>query len=254
MNMRMKLSLVTLLSVLLLGACMQEAERSEPVKTTASTSASDKTAPPAKEVEKRDRALARFIHALPGQRNLDVWADNAKAFTDVAYQAITPYHEFTGEAHTFLVRPVGQETATPLLQNRDGLSDGRHYTVIALPGVGSTTPALRIVNDNLTPPAAGKAKVRVIHASPDAGKVDVFLQGYKQPYFAGANFQSVSDYVEIEPKHVVLEVRPQDQNKPMLTTPPVKFEAGKLYTLIITGWAKQVPSLEVVTVEDQLGG
>jgi hypothetical protein len=91
MSKRTKLSLVTLATVLLFGARGLESERSEPVKTTTSTSAGEKTARPAKEVGKRNAALVRFVHALPGQRNLDVWADNTKAFTNVAYEAVTPY-------------------------------------------------------------------------------------------------------------------------------------------------------------------
>lgn len=240
--------------LLLLGACATESGRKEPVKTTTSTSATDKTAPAAKEAKDRGQALVRVIHALPGERNIDVLADNNKVFTDVAYKAVTPYQEISSARHNFLVRPTGEEKTAPLAQNSESLGAGKHYTVVAFFGSFSAPQTLSIVDDNLTPPSAGKAKVRVINASPDEGKVDLYVQGKNKALFDGVNYQSATGYTEIDPMSGALEVRPAGQDKPILGVPSVKFEAGKIYTVVITGRAKMDPSLEVVTVEDQLGG
>ena len=125
---------------------------------------------------------------------------------------------------------------------------------MAFLGNNAALQTLAIIDDNLTPPPSGKAKVRVINASPDEGKVDLYMQGKEKALFDGVNFQSATSYTEIDPLAGALEVRPEGKDKPLLAVPNVRFEAGKLYTIIITGRAKIEPSLEAITVEDQLGG
>jgi hypothetical protein len=50
------------------------------------------------------------------------------------------------------------------------------------------------------------------------------------------------------------EVRPEGQEKAVLTVPNANFEKGKLYTIVVTGHAKGTPKLQALMVEDQLGG
>jgi hypothetical protein len=71
--------------------------------------------------------------------------------------------------------------------------------------------------------------------------------------FDGVNFQSEVGYKEVEPMTATLEVRPKGKKSMLATTSNVKWEAGKTYTIIVTGRVKATPKLEAVTVEDQLG-
>ena len=50
-----------------------------------------------------------------------------------------------------------------------------------------------------------------------------------------------------------IEVRPKGKKSTLATASNVKWEAGKTYTIIVTGRVKVAPKLEIVTVEDQLG-
>lgn len=254
MNRHLKYRLTSFtLASLLAAACAIESRRNEPVTTT--TDKGSSTAPPAKEAEKRGRALVRVIHAVPGGAAGDIFADNTKAFPGVAYKTVTPYRELSDDRHDFRLRPAGHDAAPPLAEQSENFSGGKHYTVIALPTDATAKEVtLKIVADNLVPPPAGKAKVRVIQASPDAGEIDIYAKGQERALFSRLDFKSEAGYAEIDPMSVTLEVRPEGKKDSLLTVPGVRFEVGKIYTLIVTGRTKGTPKLEAIKVEDQLTG
>jgi hypothetical protein len=258
-----------LLSVLLAGACSRESQQTQPVTTK--TEKGTSTAPPAKEVEQRGKTLVRIIHAMPGSPALDVFADEAKAFPKITYKTVTPYKELSGKLPptppaadvpapssnrlqvVFRIRAVAQDTMPPLAEVTEVLTPGNHYSVIALPSAEGKGPSLKITSDDLTPAPSEKARVRVIHASSDAGEVDVYAKERDKALFDGVNFRSEVGYKEVEPMTATIEVRPKGKKSTLATTSNVKWEAGKTYTIIVTGRVKVAPKLEVVTVEDQLG-
>jgi hypothetical protein len=243
---------VALAVILVTAGCSRESTRQEPVTTQ--TEQGSSTAPPAEEVRNRDRALVRVVHAIPGGGVVDVFADDSKVFTNINYKTITPYKEMAAERFTFRVRPAGQNVTQPLAENGENLYSGNHYTVIALPGNAGESPSLRVLSDNLTPPSSGKAKIRVIHSSPDAGEVDIYARDKTDALFSGVNFGSETAYTEVDPMAATLEVRPEGKKMPVLTRLNTNFEAGKHYTVIVTGRAKGQPGLEAMVIEDQLVG
>lgn len=252
MNNQLKLRAVfALMALLLVTACSTESNQNQPVTTTTNTGTSN--APPAAEVKQRGNALMRVIHAVPGGPSVDVFADDTKVFTGVAYKTTSPYKEVSGERHTFRIRPAGQDTAQPLAENSEGLSDGKHYTVVAWAG-DDGNPALSIVDDDLVPPSPGKAKVRVIHASADVGEVDVYAREGNKKLLGGVNFRNATSYGEVDPMSGALEVRPEGKTNAVLTIPNVKFNAGDIYTIVVMGKAKGIPKLEAMIVEDKLVG
>lgn len=231
-------------------ACSSESNQNAPVVTT--TNKNTSTAPPAKEAENRDMALVRVIHAVPGAAGVDVFADDTKVFTNVAYKSVTPYKELSDDRHTFKIRPAGKDTVEPLAENSEGLSGGKHYTVVAMADAAGK-PTLYVYNDNITP-TSGKAEVRVIHAAADAGEVDVYAKEGDKKLFGGVNALKETSYTSVDPMTATIEVRPEGKTNSVLTLPNAKFEAGKYYTIVVTGKAKGTPKLEAVVVEDQLAG
>jgi hypothetical protein len=245
------ISLSIAMAVLLAVGCRPESERTESVATT--TDKGTSSAPPAKEAEKRDKALVRIVDALPGFDAVDAYVGNNKEFPKVAYKSVTPYREVPDIHEQFAIRPAGQDSAQPLAENREGISGGNHYTAIAMP-TNDGKATLRVISDRLTPPPSGKASVRVIHASPDAGEVDVFAKGKENALFSGVNQQTVTLYNEIDPMTATLEVRPQGKTDVLLTVPNVAFEAGHIYTIVLAGKAKGTPKLEAIKIDDRLVG
>src|SRR3954466_11304828 len=100
MYKRTKLRAVLAVASLLLGAaCSREANQNSPVTTTSNTGTTN--APASTEVKQRGNALVRVIDAVPGGAAVEVFADDSKIFSGIAYKTASPYKEVSGERHTF---------------------------------------------------------------------------------------------------------------------------------------------------------
>jgi len=242
---------LTVATLLLIVACSRESSQKQSVTTT--TEKGTSTAAPANEAKKRDNALVRVINTIPKGPAIDVFADDQKAFEHVGYKEVTPYKEMSDKLRiTFAVRPTGHDTSAPAVKNTEMISNGNHYTIVALLDTNGK-PALKTVDDDLTPPHSDKAKVRFIHASPDVGEVDVYSRARNDELFGGVNFKSEVGYKEVDPVKTTLEVRPEGKKNVLLSIPHTSLDAGKIYTIVIAGRTKMKPKLEAITVEDQLG-
>lgn len=247
---RIKLSLIFIALVLAVG-CSSESKQTQPVSTRTDSGAS--TAPPASEAAKRNNALVRVINTVPGNASFDIFADNQKIFESVRFKSVTAYKELSDELHSFRLLSAGQDSSQPIVENSQNLSGGKHYTIVVMPGTNDKT-TLYVVNDNITAPAADKAQVRVINASPDAGQIDVVQKQENKELFSGVNIETGTSYMDIAPMKTTLEVRQEGQDKAIVTVPNANFEKGKFYTIVVTGKMKGMPALQTLMVEDQLTG
>src|SRR5688572_8744151 len=131
MNKQMRLSMFMAAAVLFLAAaCSSEPKQTQPVvsKTDSGTS----TAAPAKDVALRNKALVRVINTTQG--TVDVFANDQKTFEAVSFKQVTPYKELADTSRTFRVRQAGKDSEQPIAENSEGLTEGKHYTVLIMPG------------------------------------------------------------------------------------------------------------------------
>ena len=227
-------------------------DRTQNAPVTTKSPSGESTAPAGAAAARRDNALVRFVHAIPAGATVDVSADDRRAFENVRFKTVTPYSEMKGQRYTFRLRPAGMATADALASNTEGLDDGDDYTIFAVPG-DSDAATLRVVQDDFSKPSADKARVRVVHASRDAGEIDVFEEGRKDEIFDSVDFQSVTTYNDIDPWTGSLDVRAEGETVNLVTLPGVKFDAGKVYTVVVTGKLRGTPKLEAFVIEDRLG-
>lgn len=233
---------------LMLAGCQRDNTEDAPVTTKSPAGTS--TAPSSEAAEDRDTALVRVVHAIPGGGNVDVFADDTRAFDGLAFKAVTPYRELDGQRYTFRLRAAGQAQGDPLASNTEGLDDGDYYTVFAVPG-DDDRAMLRVVQDDHSRPGEGKARVRVVHASRDVGEVDLYAVGRDDALFDGIDFQSVTDYDEVDGLTGSLQLKHEDDANVVLDVPNVRLEAGKSYTIVVVGRVKTAPRLEAFVIEDQ---
>lgn len=259
--LRGRLTLLMVTTVLLLASAACAGAGSDQTRQVLTrTDGGPFTALPASEVAGRKNALARFVHAVPGLAAVDLYANDSKAFGGAAYKSVSAYGELPSASQSFRLRLAGsgQETAEPLTEKSEALGTGRHHTVVALParasGLFSKDGAveLRFVADEFAEPAAGRAKVRVINASPDMDELDLYAAGRAEPLVKGAKFGAASNYFEVEPAGAGLEVRRAGENITTLNMPEMKIEAGRLYTIFVVGGTKGTAKLESFFVEDRL--
>ena len=239
---------LSLLSATLV-AC-QPSTDNVPITTT--TPAGQSTAAPAAAAERADNAQLRFVHAVPAGATVDLFADDTRTFEGVAFKTVTPYREVDGQRYTFRLRPAGLTGGNPLASNSEGLDDGDYYTVFAVPDDDGSV-ALRVVEDDFSRPATGKARVRVVHAAPDLGELDVYASGRDDEIFDGVDFQSVTDYDEIDPWSGTLDIRAENGTSTLTTIANASFEAGRVYTVVVVGKLQGTPKLEAFVIDDRIG-
>jgi hypothetical protein len=73
-------------------------------------------------------------------------------------------------------------------------------------------------------PAAGKAMVRIVHASPDAPRVDVYAKGDPMPLVTGIGYGQTSSWIEVDSGTVEVELRAS----PSTSTSPLVYTTGPL--------------------------
>jgi hypothetical protein len=180
-------------------------------------------------------AMVRVVHAMPNEPAADIFVGDHVTFSQVEYKAVTGYREVPGKLVTFRLRPTGQEESEPMAEAVEGLGAGKHYTIVMMPSERREAASLTVVNDEMVPPEDGKAKLRVVNASPEAGRVDVLVGGKLKPLLSGVNVSAATGYEDIAPLTGTLEVL---HDKTVLARlPNTHIEAGRLYTVIVLGRA-----------------
>jgi len=242
---------ITMGFLLLAAACSRESAQTQDTRTSSSESGKS-TAPASADFNQRDNALVRVVAAIPDGRSVDILADDRVVFPDLGYKTVTQYRELPDDRFTFRVRPAGQVGSKPLAENSEGLSSGSHYTLVAYDKPDGKAELVAF-SDNLTPPPNGKAKVRIIHAAPEIGEVDVYAVG-RDTLFSGVNSGTESSYSEVDPMEVILQIRPEGKQDALLNINKVRFEAGSVYTIVVVGHAQRSPRLEAIRIEDRFLG
>jgi hypothetical protein len=136
-------------------------------------------------------------------------------------------------------------------KNSEGLSAGKHYTVVGYEDEKGN-PILRVFNDDESAPAAGKAKVRLIHAASGAEPISLWAPGGKDKLVGESRFSATSGWENVDAVNGPLEIRAgNDASSPRVAVPTTALEAGRLYTFVVEGGPKSGQKLRVVDLVDQ---
>ncbi len=191
----------------------------------------------------------RVIHASPDAPAVDVWADGQVAFSKAPFKGITAYATLAQGMHNFKVVPAGATEPVVIEADLD-LQNNVDYSIVALNTLASIEPLVLVDNNVL--PAAGKAHVRFVHASPDAPAVDIAVAGGGPVLFAGVPFKGVGDYLPVDAGTYDLEVRVAGTNNVALSVPGLKLQDGYVYTVFAMGLAGGTPALVAVPSVDAM--
>jgi hypothetical protein len=178
-------------------------------------------------------ARVRVVHMSPDAPAVDVLVDGQKAIDDLAFKSATEYAALPAGRRDVQVTPANQNE-TAVIAAMLPLQAGQDQTVVAV-GRVAEIGALPLQDDN-QPPAAGKAKVRFVHASPDAPAVDVAVAG-GPVLFSNVAFRGVAGYSEVDAGAYTLEVRAAGTNDVALGVPNVVLQPGQIVTIFAAGLA-----------------
>jgi hypothetical protein len=190
----------------------------------------------ASEHEEEIEEGARIVHLSPDAPVVDVYVDDELWFEDVEpFATQTEYLEYVPGTYTIQFAPAGEGQDAAVLEDEVTFEEGR-YTVAAVGEVCAISgEPLRIVTveDDISPTAAGHARVRGVHASPDASPVD-FTTSDGDAVFGNLGFGE-GEYGEISAEEEMIEIR-ECASGDLIERFEIDFEAGRSYSVFVVGY------------------
>ncbi|SDG90603.1 DUF4397 domain-containing protein [Pseudonocardia oroxyli] len=173
----------------------------------------------------------RLAHLSPDTPTVDVlvtsFAGTSLRLPGVDYGDVSTYTEIEPGRYTLEMRPAGApESAAPIVTGTLDAAEGSAYTAAGLgPRDGL---AVTVLDDDLTTPGAGQARVRVVQGAEQAGAVGVRWAG--APAFDGVAFGTASDYATVPAGQGSFEITPATGPA---TTVPVRLDEGAIYSAVV---------------------
>jgi len=177
-------------------------------------------------------ACINVVHASPDAPAVDVYLDGQLALADLAFGAFSGWVALPAGEHQIQVTATGAAIDTAVIDATATLEAGVAYQVAATGLLANITP--EIFETDLSALAADTARVRVIHASPDAPAVDIAVAG-GDVLIPGLSFPDASDELEVPAGSYDLEVRVAGTTDVALDLPGVTLEAGMVYDVFAIG-------------------
>lgn len=177
-------------------------------------------------------ACVNIIHASPDAPAVDVWVNGEPALTNVAFQEFSGWLALPAGEYHVQVTATGQPVDTAVIDATLTVEAGMAYHVAAVGNLADIAPA--VIPADLSATADDNARVRVIHASPDAPNVDIAVTG-GDVLIADLAFGAASDYLEVPAGTYDLEVRVAGTTDVALPLAGVTLDANMLYDIVAVG-------------------
>ncbi|GIG90111.1 DUF4397 domain-containing protein [Plantactinospora endophytica] len=176
----------------------------------------------------------RLAHLSPDTPAVDVYlgpdspSAEPQVFKAVGYGVLSAYLPLPTGPYAVAMRQAGAPAGDPpVLTTSVSVRAGEAYTVA---GVGRYADlGLKVLDDDLSAPAEGRAKVRVVQASVRAPVIDVAVAD--GPRIASAvSFATTTQYHQVEPGRSTLRLSAAGAEP---TTADVSLRDGTVYSLLV---------------------
>lgn len=192
----------------------------------------------------------RVLHASPDAPPVDIHVDGAPVIMALAYGQISDYTVLPRGSHNIKVYPIAAGAqVSPLSETTLIFSAGQDYTIAAVGRLENIQPIVLL--DSTPPPQENRAKVRFVHASPDAPALDFAIAG-GSTLFTDISFKQVTPYLEVNAGRSDLEFRPTGQSKVIFDLPYYTLNAGDLYTFVALGLLEGIPAFMVMPLAESI--
>lgn len=186
-------------------------------------------------------ARVRAVHASPDTPPVDVLVDGQVAVSNLAFKEASAYAPVVAtDGPAFTITATGTQTA--ILQVSPALQRGTDYTLMAVNNRADIEPLL--LTDNQAPPQPGNAKVRLVHASPNAPVVDILVDG--EVVASDVAFKDSSDYLQLAAGDHSVAIRDAANDTNVIET-TVTVEDGGIYTVAAVN---PLENLEALVLRD----
>lgn len=195
----------------------------------------------------------RAVHAIADIATADVYLDGNKVKGALAYKGADGYRVSDAGAHTVKIREAG--ATTDLVSVNQTVQADKDYTIVAY-GSEAQPKSLALTDDNAAP-AAGKGKLRVVHAAAGQPNVDVYVvktqDDLEDATAAATNLApgAASAYVSVDADTYIVILTGVGNKTPVLSVPNVDLTAGKIRTVVAVEKAGGGTPLEGIALADK---
>jgi hypothetical protein len=188
-------------------------------------------------------AHVHVIHVSSDTPPVDIYDGDSKLVAQLGFKDVSDMLDLSAGTHILALLPGGQ--SEPIAQTPITVGSGKTYSVLVAGKRADLT--FKILEDDLSPLATGKARVRAVHASPDTPAVDVAV-GPQTLLFPNLGFLDASPYKVVDATAVNLELHPAGTQVVALSVPNLTLAAGKVYTVYAVGLSNGAPPLSLIPV------
>lgn len=194
----------------------------------------------------------RVVHGVANVALADVVVGTATVKTDLAYKGIVGVPVRAG---AWPVKVRKADATTDLVSVSRDVADDESHTIVAY-GTEAAPKSL-VLEDDLTLPAAGKARLRVAHAADGRGNVDVYVvKAAGDVATATAVATNVapgaaSAYVVVNADTYVVVLTSAGTKDAVLSVAGVALAEGKVRTIVAVDKAGGGTPLEAISIVDR---
>jgi hypothetical protein len=199
-------------------------------------------------------ASLRVVHDSADAPAVDIVVNNnfsAPLVEDLAFPEATPYVDVPSD--TYNVKVAAANTETVVIDANLTLDAGTVYTVMAVNALASIEPL--VLTDN-TRRVATEAKVRLVHGSPTAGNVDIYVTApdaditSAEPTFTDVPFKAETGFVSLTTGDYQVRITPTGTKTVAIDTGALSLAGGGIYTAIARDNAGGGTPLGVIVMDD----
>lgn len=195
-----------------------------------------------------------IVNASPNGGNVDASVNNSAFISNLAYPGNSGYKAVA--SGTTNIRVTQFTGGTEVLNGTVNLDANSNYSFYVVDSANKRKAT--VLKDDLSAPAAGKAKIRVLHLSPNSPAVDISITGSSsgtinmtnRSFNDVATNASYSAFQEVDAAGLTVTVKLAGTATTLATVPLPPLTAGKIYTIFIkgfaTGTASQALGVEVI--------
>lgn len=175
------------------------------------------------------RSAVNVVNATVGLNPIGFFINDSKV--------LGPPLEYTQESGYFITYPRASDfdaiegSASNYFLETNVTFKPNTYHTIFIAGERSSITSL-FTEDDLSTPAAGKAKVRFVHLSPDGGSLILAIKNGAE-LFSGQDYKTASEFKTIDPGNYDLQLK--TPSGAIILEQNVTITAGGIYTAWVKG-------------------